>query len=57
MNPREELSYILGRLEGLAGTVRFDMPEALGEELKEIARLLRELRDGSKTGILGGKIE
>ncbi len=57
MNPREELSYILGRLEGLSETVRFEMSEGLREELNEIVRRVKELLDNSKTAIRGGKIE
>ena len=48
MTPKEDLSYILGRLEGLASTVRFDMSEALREELQEIVRRVKLLLDAKK---------
>ncbi len=48
LTPREDFSYILGRLEGLASTVRFDMSEALREELNEIVRRMKLLLDAKK---------
>jgi hypothetical protein len=41
--------HSIGRLEGLAGTTRYDLPAALREELKEVADCLRDLvRDSAK---------
>jgi len=39
---REKISGVLGRLDGLSGTVRYDLPEPLRRELREIADMLRE---------------
>lgn len=46
---RLSLAWVLGRLDGLAGTVRYDMPDALRAELREIADRLREI-DGDPDG-------
>lgn len=35
------LEYLTGRLEGLAGTVRHEVPDALREELRDIAELIQ----------------
>lgn len=40
---RDHLYFIIGRLEGLAGTVRYDMPDALRAEIKECAERIRAL--------------
>lgn len=37
----ERVAYVAGRLDGLAGTTRYDVPEDLRHELKEIAAMLQ----------------
>ena len=44
-NAIDRLFFVLGRLDGLTGTVRYDMPEALRAELRETAQKLREALD------------
>lgn len=39
----QRLSYLVGRLEGLAGTVRFQLDEECREELKELSQEFRSL--------------
>lgn len=39
----QRLSYLVGRLEGLAGTVRFQLDEECREELKELSQEFRAL--------------
>ncbi len=36
------IAYAIGRLEGLAGSVRYELPDELRDELKQIANLLKE---------------
>jgi hypothetical protein len=40
MNKNQALEYLHGRLVGLAGTTRYDLPEELVNELKEIAAVI-----------------
>ena len=40
MNKEQALEYLHGRLVGLAGTTRYDLPPDLVNELKEIAMVL-----------------
>ena len=40
MNKEQALEYLHGRLVGLAGTTRYELPEELRTELKEIAEIL-----------------
>jgi len=40
MTGREDLSWVLGRLQGLAGTVRYDLPDEFIKELREVAERL-----------------
>ena len=40
MNKEQAMEYLHGRLVGLAGTTRYDLPEELVTELKEIAEIL-----------------
>ena len=37
------ISHIIGRLEGLSGTTRYDLDEACRLELKELAQILKNL--------------
>ena len=36
------IAYAIGRLEGLAGTARYKLPDELRNELKQIADLIKE---------------
>lgn len=36
----EKLAFVSGRLMGLSSTVRYNLPDELREELKELAQLL-----------------
>ena len=40
---RYKLLVALGKLEGLAGTVRYDLPESCRQELREIAAAISAL--------------
>ena len=40
---RYTLMVALGKLEGLAGTIRYDLPDECREELRQIASSLRSL--------------
>lgn len=44
----QRLTYLVGRLEGLSSTARFDLPDELRAELKEIAATLSHLSLTSK---------
>lgn len=39
-SPQEQLSIVAGRLVGLAGTVRYELPDSLRDELCELAEAL-----------------
>ena len=41
--PSAALEYCVGRLEGLSGTVRYDINDELRAELKEIAERLSSI--------------
>lgn len=41
MNPTDQLWFVLGRLDGLSGTTRYEIPEELRAELRAAAQLLR----------------
>ena len=36
------IAYAIGRLEGLAGSVRYELDDELRNELKQIANLLKD---------------
>ena len=38
---KDQIEYIVGRIEGMAGTVRYDLTEEVRAELREIARKLK----------------
>lgn len=38
-----KLAVALGKLEGLAGTIRYELPDGCREELRQIARSLHSL--------------
>ena len=40
MNKEQALEYLHGRLVGLAGTARYELPEELRTELKDIAKII-----------------
>ena len=40
---KQKLQYVIGRLYGLAGTVRYTIDDQLRMELKEIARTLANI--------------
>jgi hypothetical protein len=39
---RQVLSYVEGRLAGLSGTVRYELPEPLVAELRELVNSIHE---------------
>jgi hypothetical protein len=41
----DRMAYIQGRLEGLAGTTRWFLPEELREEIREVAKLVAQERE------------
>lgn len=43
MTEREVLFVLLGRLDGLAGTVRYELPDCLRAEIRECADHLRRV--------------
>ena len=43
-SPTEQLSVVTGRLAGLAGTIRYDLPEPLRTELRELAETLASIQ-------------
>ena len=42
--PTEQLAVVNGRLTGLAGTIRYELPEPLRAELKELAEALASIQ-------------
>ena len=42
-SPQEQLSIIAGRLAGLAGTIRYELPDALRDELRELSEALTSI--------------
>ena len=38
------LEYVQGKIQGLAGTVRYDLPEKLRQELKELAEVIEKAK-------------
>ena len=47
---RYNLSYAIGRLDGLSGTVRYKISDALRKELREISALLHEIESPGRQG-------
>ena len=44
MSTEQLLEYLTGRLQGLSGTARYELPDALREELREIAELIQAVK-------------
>ena len=42
--PQEQLAVVTGRLAGLAGTIRYELPDSLRAELRELAEALASIQ-------------
>ena len=40
---KQQMSFIVGRIQGLAGTARYELSDEIRNELNEIARKLQEI--------------